>query len=145
MNAINFLDNKPKITAFSAQRLSKKNQQQKKKDSRKLQDLPKHEQLKLRKHLTWIANSIEFISDNIDEMNNILPNTLTKTLFKDFQDVILPLNEMFINHAQGSEHEEMERIHQQRDFEGLMEAITDLNPKQFDMLVDYTKNLKNKK
>lgn len=144
MSAINFLENRPKITAYSAMKIKKQQEQTKKKDSRKLNDLPKADQLKLRKHLTWIANSIEFISDNIDEINEILPNTMTKTLFNDFQEVILPLNEMFIKNAQETEQEDMERIIQQKEFEGLMRLITDLKPKQFDMLVDYSKNLKNK-
>lgn len=144
MSAINFLENRPKITAYSAMKIKKQQEQTKKKDNRKLNDLPKADQLKLRKHLTWIANSIEFISDNIDEINEILPNTMTKTLFNDFQEVILPLNEMFIKNAQETEQEDMERIIQQKEFESLMRLITDLKPKQFDMLVDYSKNLKNK-
>lgn len=144
MSAINFLENRPKITAYSAMKIKKQQEQTKKKDNRKLNDLPKADQLKLRKHLTWIANSIEFISDNIDDINEILPNTMTKTLFNDFQEVILPLNEMFIKNAQKTEQEDMERIIQQKEFESLMRLITDLKPKQFDMLVDYSKNLKNK-
>lgn len=144
MSAIKFRENRPKITAFSAMKLKKKQEKDKKQDQRKLENLSRVEDLKLRKHLTWIANSLEFISDNIDEINEILPKTLPKTLFTDFQTVILPLNEMFIKKAQGTEKEEMDRIKQQKEFEALMRLITDLKPKQFDMLVDYSKNLKNK-
>ena len=143
MSAVNFLET-PKITLYSAEKLAKERKRKEAQEKRKFTQLPRSQQVKLRKHLTWIANSVEFISDNIDEINSVLPGQMTKVLLSDMQSALFPLIELFVSECSKTEEEEMDRIIQQKEFEMFMTTITELSPKQFDLLVEYTKNLKNK-
>lgn len=144
MTAIDFLET-PKITLFSASKLAKERERKEAQEKRKFAQLPKLQQVKLRKHLTWIANSVEFISDNIDEINSILPGQMTKVLLSDLQRALFPIIELFVSECSSSEEEEMDRIQQQKEFERFMATITELSPKQYDILVEYAENLKFKK
>jgi len=144
MTAIDFLET-PKITPYSAEKLAKERKRKEAQEKRKFTQLPKPQQIKLRKHLTWIANSVEFISDNIDEINSVLPGQMTKVLLSDLQRALFPIIELFVLECASSEEEEMDRIKQQKEFERFMTTITELSPKQYDLLVNYAENLKFKK
>ena len=144
MSAVNFLET-PKITLYSAEKLAKERKRKEAQEKRKFAQLPMSQQVKLRKHLTWIANSVEFISDNIDEINSVLPGQMTKVLLSDLQSALFPLIELFVSECSKTEEEEMDRIKQQKEFEMFMTTITELSPKQYDLLVNYAENLKFKK
>ena len=144
MTAIDFLET-PKITLYSAEKLAKERKRKEAQEKRKFTQLPRSQQVKLRKHLTWIANSVEFISDNIDEINSVLPGQMTKVLLSDLQRALFPIIELFVLECASSEEEEMDRIKQQKEFERFMTTITELSPKQYDLLVNYAENLKFKK
>lgn len=144
MTAIDFLET-PKITLYSAEKLAKERKRKEKQEKRKFAQLPNPQQIKLRKHLTWIANSVEFISDNIDEINSVLPGQMTKVLLADLQSALFPIIELFVSECSSSEEEEMDRIQQQKEFERFMTTITELSPKQYDLLVNYAENLRFKK
>ena len=144
MTAIDFLET-PKITLYSADKLAKERKRKEAQEKRKFTQLPRSQQVKLRKHLTWIANSVEFISDNIDEINSVLPGQMTKVLLSDLQSALFPIIELFVSECASSEEEEMDRIQQQKEFERFMTTITELSPKQYDLLVNYAENLKFKK
>lgn len=144
MTAIDFLET-PKITLYSASKLAKERKRKEAQEKRKFAQLPRTQQVKLRKHLTWIANSVEFISDNIDEINSVLPGQMTKVLLSDLQRALFPIIELFVLECASSEEEEMDRIQQQKEFERFMTTITELSPKQYDLLVEYAENLKFKK
>lgn len=144
MTAIDFLET-PKITLYSASKLAKERKRKEAQEKRKFAQLPRSQQIKLRKHLTWIANSVEFISDNIDEINSVLPGQMTKVLLSDLQRALFPIIELFVSECASSEEEEMDRIQQQKEFERFMTTITELSPKQYDLLVEYAENLKFKK
>ena len=144
MSAVNFLET-PKITLYSAEKLAKERKRKEAQEKRKFTQLPRSQQVKLRKHLTWIANSVEFISDNIDEINSVLPGQMTKVLLSDLQSALFPIIELFVSECASSEEEEMDRIKQQKEFEMFMTTITELSPKQYDLLVNYAENLKFKK
>ena len=144
MSAVNFLETL-KITLYSAEKLAKERKRKEAQEKRKFTQLPRSQQVKLRKHLTWIANSVEFISDNIDEINSVLPGQMTKVLLSDLQSALFPIIEFFVSECASSEEEEMDRIKQQKEFERFMTTITELSPKQYDLLVNYAENLKFKK
>ena len=144
MTAIDFLET-PKITLYSASKLANKRKRKEAQEKRKFTQLQKPQQIKLRKHITWIANSVEFISDNIDEINSVLPGQMTKVLLSDLQRALFPIIELFVLECASSEEEEMDRIKQQKEFERFMTTITELSPKQYDLLVNYAENLKFKK
>lgn len=139
MNAVNFL---PK-TDLQIKYL-KKNKIREEKEQRYRIPADPAKRKRLAHLITLTAMSIELLNDCIDEMRDMKVMG-AKHLIVESQNELLNLQKMFIESAMSKgESAEIERIQQQKAFENFINHVSALNTKQFEILLNYTENLKNK-
>jgi len=143
MSAVDFLEPGKKVTPVQLKYL-KKEQKRAEKDQRYHMPTDPVKRNRLSHLITISALTIELLNDCVDEMIDMKVMG-AKHLIVDSQKEFLKLQEMFITSAvEKGEAAEIERIQQQKAFEEFLNSVVKLSPVQFEKLLNYSENLKNK-
>lgn len=134
----------PIVTPYHQKLKDKAYKAEERRKIKQVKELSIEDELKARMSMTLIAQSIELMNDSFDDLLEIgLFND--KSGFAQLRNEYLKLQKFFIESKQKTEAEELERIQHQKSFEILMRNISQYNPKQMSLIIEYSNNLKHKK